>query len=92
MAYSQKVIDAVSATPKSLGNQLGRWAIHHNMPVTHIAKALGVSRQTVYNWFTGTEIFVAYRDRADLMLRILQTSNSADDAWRRVCEEFNLGR
>lgn len=90
MAYSQKVIDAVMATPKSLGNQLGRWAIHRDFPVTKISEALGVSRQTVYNWFTGTEVFVAYRDRAEVMLKILQTSNNADDAWRRICAEYNL--
>lgn len=90
MAYSQKVIDEVMATPKSLGNQLGRWAIHHDFPVTKISRALGVSRQTVYNWFTGTEVFVAYRNRAELMLKILQTSKNADDAWRRICSEYNL--
>jgi len=53
MAYSQKIIDEVAKTPKSLGNQLGRWAIHLDFPVTKIAYALGVSRQTVYNWFSG---------------------------------------
>lgn len=90
MAYSQTVIDAVMDTPKSLGNQLGRWAVHHEFPVTKISRALGVSRQTVYNWFTGTEVFVAYRDRAELMLQILRTSKNADDAWRTVCKEFNL--
>ena len=53
MAYSQKVIDDVMNTPKSLGNQLGRWAIHYDLPAAKLAKALGVSRQTVYNWFAG---------------------------------------
>jgi hypothetical protein len=91
MAYQQKVIDAITRTPKSLGNQLGRWAVYHAFPVTRISRALGVSRQTVYNWFTGTEVFVAYRDRVELLLKILQSSKTADDAWRRVCEEFNLG-
>lgn len=90
MAYSQKVIDAVMTSPKSLGNQIGRWAIHYDVPVTTISSALGVSRQTVYNWFTKTDVFVAYRDRAELLLHILQTSKNADDAWRRVCTEYNL--
>lgn len=74
----------------SLGNQLGRWAVYHDFPVTKISTALGVSRQTVYNWFTGTDVFVAYRNRAELLLKILQTSKNADDAWRRICEEYNL--
>ena len=41
------------AAPKTPGNQLGRWAIHLDFPVTKMAKALGVTRQTVYNWFVG---------------------------------------
>lgn len=90
MPYHQKVIDKITAAPMSLGNQLGRWAVYHDFPVTKISTALGVSRQTVYNWFTGTDVFVAYRNRAELLLKILQTSKNADDAWRRICEEYNL--
>jgi len=37
MAYSQKVIDAVMAAKKTPGNQLGRWAIYLDFPVTKIA-------------------------------------------------------
>jgi predicted DNA-binding protein YlxM (UPF0122 family) len=90
MAYSQKIIDDVTNTPKTLGNQLGRWAIHLDFPVTKIAYALGVTRQTVYNWFTGTEVFVAYRGRVELLLKIMQTSSTADEAWRKICQEYNL--
>lgn len=90
MAYSQKIIDDVMNTPKSLGNQLGRWAIHLDFPVTKISRALGVTRQTVYNWFTGTEVFVAYRNRVELLLKIMQTSQTADEAWRKICQEYNL--
>ena len=90
MAYSQKIIDDVAKTPKSLGNQLGRWAINLDFPVTKIARALGVSRQTVYNWFTGTDVFVAYRNRVEFLTTIMKTSHSADDAWRKICKEYNL--
>ena len=90
MAYSQKVIDAVMAAKKTPGNQLGRWAIHLDFPVTKIAYALGVSRQTVYNWFTGTEVFVAYRDRVEFLTHIMKTSRTADEAWRKICTEYNL--
>lgn len=90
MPYSQEVIDKITHTPKSLGNQLGRWAVYHDISVVKLARALGVSRQTVYNWFTGTDVFVAYVDRAELMLKVLSTSPNAEIAWRRVCAEFNL--
>ena len=90
MAYSQKIIEGVARTPKSLGNQLGRWAIHLDFPVTKIAYVLGVTRQTVYNWFTGTEVFIAYRERVELLTKIMQSSPTADVAWRKICKEYNL--
>ena len=55
-----------------------------------IADIVGVTRQTVYNWFFGKDIFPAYRDRAEWLLKILQSSHNADDAWRKVCKELNL--
>jgi len=90
MAYSQKTIYAVAAAPKTAGNRLGRWAIHLEFPVTKIAYALGVTRQTVYNWFMGKDVFIAYQDRVDLLLQIMQSSKTADEAWRRICQAYNL--
>ena len=90
MAYSQKIIDAVAAAPKTPGNQLGRWAIHLDFPVTKIAYALGVTRQTVYNWFMGNDVFVAYQNRVELLLKIMQSAKTADEAWRKICQEYNL--
>ncbi len=36
-----------------LGVKLGRVCIKHDMPVAELSSQLGVSRQTVYNWFIG---------------------------------------
>ena len=90
MAYSQKMMNDVADAPKSLGNQLGRWAIYHDFSVVRVSKALGVTRQTVYNWFLGKDIFPAYVDRAELLLKVLQNANNADDAWRKICKHYNL--
>jgi predicted DNA-binding protein YlxM (UPF0122 family) len=91
MAYSQKIIDLVSAAPKTPGVVLGRWAIYLDFPVTKIAKALGVTRQTVYNWMTGnTEVFVGYQERVELLTKIMSSSKSAEEAWRKICEVYNL--
>jgi hypothetical protein len=90
MAYSTQTINMVMKAPKTLGNQLGRWAVHHKFPVIKIAKATGASRQSVYNWFGGGEVFVAYRPVVSSLLKILQTSSSADEAWRKTCKAFNL--
>jgi DNA-binding transcriptional regulator YiaG len=37
----------------SLGVRLGRVCIKNNVPTSEVAAQLGVSRQTVYNWFIG---------------------------------------
>lgn len=90
MPYSDKTRYAISKAPKTLGNQLGRWAVHRDFSVVRVAKALGVTRQTVYNWFLGGEVFVAYQTRAESLLRVLQTTNTAEEAWRRICKEYDL--
>lgn len=90
MAYSQKTIDRVKYGKKTPGNQLGRWAVQLDFPVTKIAYALGVTRQTVYNWFEGKDVFIAYQNRVELLLSILKTSNNADEAWRRICKTYDL--
>ena len=90
MAYSQQIKDTVKKAPKTLGNQLGRWAIYLDFSVVRVSKALGVTRQTVYNWFVGKDIFPAYQDRAEVLLKILQSSPTADDAWRKICKLYNL--
>lgn len=52
--YSQRLVEtnkAVSA--ESLGVVLGRMCIERNLSVAEVAKAIAVSRATVYNWFLG---------------------------------------
>lgn len=90
MAYSDKIIDGVKRSPKTLGNQLGRWAIHLDFPVTKISRATGATRQTVYNWFNGGEVFVAYRPHVEALLKIMQSSSTMDEAWRKTCKTFDL--
>ena len=86
MAYSDTIKQTTKAAPKTLGNQLGRWAIHLDFPVIHIAKFTGATRQTVYNWFSGREVTPAYRMRVQSLLNILQTCHTAEEAMRK-CEK-----
>jgi len=90
MAYSEKVKDTIDKAPKTLGNQLGRWAVFLDFPVTKIAKSTGATRQTVYNWFGGGEVAPAYRTSVQGLVDIMQSSSSAEDAWRKVCNHLNL--
>lgn len=54
LGYSLRLVELnKSADESSLGVQLGRACVRSNMPVSEVAARLGVSRQTVYNWFVG---------------------------------------
>jgi hypothetical protein len=83
MAYSDTIKQTTKVAPKTLGNQLGRWAISLNFPVIEIAKFTGATRQTVYNWFSGTDVTPAYRNSVQSLLNILQTSRTVEEAMRK---------
>lgn len=52
--YSARLIALnKKADSKLLGVRLGRVCIQQNIPVSTVAARLGVSRQTIYNWFMG---------------------------------------
>lgn len=90
MPYSESIRYEVSKAPKTIGNQLGRWAIHIDFPVMKIAQATGATRQTVYNWFKGGEVLQAYKNNVNTLIKILQSSPNAEDAWRKTCKTFDL--
>lgn len=53
--YSSRIVSLNKAADKRrLGVAFGRAAIELGISVTDIANTLEVSRQTVYNWFTGS--------------------------------------
>lgn len=41
------------ADKRKLGVRLGRVCIKQGVPVAVVAKSMGVTRTTVYNWFSG---------------------------------------
>lgn len=42
-----------AANGRLLGVKLGRYCIDNEIPVTDVMEYFNVSKQTVYNWFTG---------------------------------------
>jgi len=55
--YSIRVAEAIqSASDTLLGVRLGRTCLELDVPVTEVAKRLGVTRPTVYSWFTGKSV------------------------------------
>lgn len=52
--YSTRLIELnKKADDRMLGVRLGRVCIENDIPVLSVAISMGVSRQTVYNWFCG---------------------------------------
>ena len=53
--YSARTIQLNKAADhRRLGVALGRAAIELGVSVSEVSRVLGVSRQTVYNWFVGS--------------------------------------
>jgi len=52
--YSVSVVENIKkADGKLLGVRLGLVCVSHDIPVSRVADDLGVTRQTVYYWFSG---------------------------------------
>jgi hypothetical protein len=83
MPYSETIRQTTSSAQKTLGNQLGRWAIKLDFPVIKIAEYTGATRQSIYNWFGGSEVSPAYREHVRNLLTILQSSATSEEAMRK---------
>jgi len=90
MPYREELRQEIKQAPKTLGNQLGRWAVHLDFSIARIAKSTGATRQTAYNWVTGGLVSPAYRDRVRVLLETLRASTTAEQAWRKICQQLNI--
>lgn len=89
--YRSRLKTAIANAPRSLGSELGRKAIVLNLSVIRIAKATGATRQTVYNWFTGAaDVSPAYEEKARALFKIMAQANTAEEAWTKACQIFQL--
>lgn len=90
MPYATKLIEAVNKAPNSRGNVLGRWAVRLDLSVLRISKATGATRQTIYNWFLGKPVAPYYRGDVDILIKIMVEADTAETAWRNICNEYRL--
>jgi hypothetical protein len=52
--YASRIVKAnADADSRSLGVKLGRFCIQREYPVREVSEYFGVSRMTIYKWFTG---------------------------------------
>jgi AcrR family transcriptional regulator len=90
MAYSNQVKQQILQAAEGLGKDLGQQALRLDFSVPRIAKSVGATRQTVYNWFSGGPVAPYYREKVQTLLDILLKSHTAEQAWREACARFQL--
>lgn len=95
MPYHPKVVAHIKQLPMSnMGAALGRWAVYYDLSVIRMSLALGVTRQSVYNWMKGGEIFDAYKPRVQDLIKIMEhahaTKKNTEYVWSQACQHFNI--
>jgi hypothetical protein len=60
------------ADPTRLGVKLGRLCVEANLPATYVAKALKISRMTVYAWFRGQGIREEKRKTVEAFMTLVE--------------------
>jgi len=71
--YSDKfLMHLFSQDSTDLEVRLAKICVKANLPTAYVAKALGVSRLTVFNWFRGTQIRKRYYPIIEAFMKILQ--------------------
>lgn len=74
--YTIRVAEAISNADGNLaGVRLGRLCLQHDVSVSKVANYIGVTRQTVYSWFTGKSQPQAEHETAvkELVAKLAQT-------------------
>ena len=72
-SYSYEFLLALKdADPTRLGVRLGRLCVEANLPAAYVAKALDVSRMTVYSWFRGQGVNERKRAVVEAFMGLVQ--------------------
>jgi hypothetical protein len=76
--YSKKFLYELSNTQtQRVGVQLAQSCVKANLPAKYVAKALGVSRATVHNWFRGRILRGKNEDMALAFIRLVNKDTEA---------------
>lgn len=75
--YSKKFIDEVkNANPNKTGIALAHACIKANLPANYVAKALGVTRMSIYSWLRGKPV----RDKNRQLIEVFTDLVESDTA------------
>jgi DNA-binding transcriptional regulator YiaG len=69
--YSQHIVEANQlADPSKVGVMLGKLCIAKKIPATLVAEELEISKQSVYDWFSGRAN--PTKDKESLIVQLIQ--------------------
>lgn len=72
-SYSQEfLLDLHMRQSEDLGTRLARACVEANLPMAHVARALGVTKLSVFFWFRGGNIRETNAKRVEALLRIIR--------------------
>ena len=73
--YSDTIRQRVKDSPRTLGNQLMRLAIKHEISVVDMSLCTGACRQTLYAWMAGHEVSNAYKPQVQALIKKLRAGS-----------------
>jgi hypothetical protein len=77
--YSEEFMRFINTTgSSSLGIRLGRACVRANLPLVYVARALGISKVTLFNWFRGRGMRESMRDRVEVFLEVVERDLEAN--------------
>ena len=70
--YSEEFLRYINSTDaNSLGVTLAKAVVKANLPLIYVARALGVSKVTIFNWFRGNGMREVMRGKVEVFLSTL---------------------
>jgi hypothetical protein len=70
--YSEEFLRFINTTDSNnLGVSLGKSCVRGNLPLLYVARALGVSKVTIFNWFRGRGMRENMRSKVEVFLETI---------------------
>lgn len=71
--YSQKFLLALNRNESTgIGVELARLCVEQNLPASYVAKAMDISRMTLYSWFRGKEIRKSSLPKIEAFMKLVR--------------------
>ena len=86
--YTHSFKERVLSSPESIGTLLAKEAMRLDVAPSVLQAHIGVSKQTLYNWFRGGNIARPYRRSVELTLEAMAKSNTQDEVLKQLCQSL----